>query len=199
MGGQIQNDMAGMNMGAMNVGTATGVGGVGGAGGNAFEQEVAQLLGVDAGALSGALRSGEGAAAEEIRALSADGEYSAADRQQVEANMIDRVVEQLGIDKNSLTNEQMMALTQLCRECLAGVESEVLGQNGLSAEQSLFAGNDNGAGLGGGNPFAAFGAQNPYELNQPFPFQGGMAVFGSNLNRPTVPNPMVVGDVRAAG
>lgn len=143
MGGQIQHDM-----GAMNVGGAGEVGGVGGAGGSAFEQEVAQLLGVDAGALSGALRSGEQAAAEEIAALSADGEYSAADRQQVEANMIDRVIDQLGIDRNSLTNEQMMALTNLCRECLAGVENQVLGQNGLSAEQSLFAGNDNLPGLG---------------------------------------------------
>lgn len=161
MAGQIQHDM-----GAMNVGTAGGVGGVGG---SAFEQEVAQLLGVDAGALSGALRSGEAAAAEEIRALSADGEYSAADRQQVEANMIDRVTEALGIDRNSLSNEQMMALTNLCRECLAGVESQVLGQNGLSAEQSLFTANDNtppvaGGGLGvfGIDPLAAY---NPFLID----------------------------------
>ena len=194
MGGQVQHDM-----GAMNVGGAGGAGGVGGAGGSAFEQEVAQLLGVDAGALSGALRSGEQAASEEIRALSADGEYSAADRQQVEANMIDRVVDQLGIDKNSLSNDQMMALTNLCRECLAGVESEVLGQNGLSAEQSLFAGNDNGIGAVGANPLAQYGAQNNFDLNQPFPFQGGLAILGNNVNVPTVPNPMIVGNVRAAG
>lgn len=133
MAGQIQHDMSTMNV---TPGIGNGVGNVGGS--SAFEQQVAQLLGVDAEELSGALRSAEQDAAAEIRALAADGEYSAADRQQVEANMIDRVLDTLGLDRNSLSNEQMMALTNLCRECLAGVENEVLGQNGLSAEQSLF-------------------------------------------------------------
>jgi hypothetical protein len=95
---------------------------------------VASKLGVSSGALQDATHKAEAEASVRIQQLAADGDYSSADKQQVEAEMMSDIQETLGL--SNLSDDQMMALAELCNKCLAALEKQVLGANGLSGAQT---------------------------------------------------------------
>ena len=107
----------------------------------------AQALGVDAGALTQAMHTAEAQAAGQMQAFMADGQLDDQEQRSLESTLMQGVQQQLGL--NNLTNEQMMALTNLCRACIDGMEKQAAAMNGVNLRQGSFAAGLNG-GLGGG-------------------------------------------------
>ncbi len=134
----------------MAIGTLGGLsGGMGAtaAGGNeSMEADfaaTARTLGVDTGALTQAMHTAEAQAAGQMQAYMADGQLDDREQRSLESTLMQSVQRQLGL--NNLTNEQMMALTNLCRACIDGMEKQAAAMNGVNLRQGSFA-----AGLNGG-------------------------------------------------
>lgn len=103
----------------------------------------ARTLGVEKDQLKGAVQEQEKKAAGLIKELANDADgYTDADKHRVESEMMDGIASSLGL--SDLSNEQMMALMELCKKCLADVEKEVLGANGVKSDKPQMTGtNDN--------------------------------------------------------
>jgi hypothetical protein len=106
----------------------------------------ARTLGVDTGALTQAMHTAEAQAAGQMQAYMADGQLDDREQRSLESTLMQSVQKQLGL--NNLTNEQMMALTNLCRACIDGMEKQAAAMNGVNLRQGSFAAGLNG-GLGG--------------------------------------------------
>jgi hypothetical protein len=137
----------------MAIGTLGGLGGglgTAATGGNqSMEADfaaTARTLGVDTGALTQAMHTAEAQAAGQMQAYMADGQLDDREQRSLESTLMQSVQKQLGL--NNLTNEQMMALTNLCRACIDGMEKQAAAMNGVNLRQGSFAAGLNG-GLGG--------------------------------------------------
>jgi hypothetical protein len=137
----------------MAIGTLGGLGGGLGttatSGNQSMEADfaaTARTLGVETGALTRAMHTAEAQAAGQMQAYMADGQLDDREQRSLESTLMQSVQKQLGL--NNLTNEQMMALTNLCRACIDGMEKQAAAMNGVNLRQGSFAAGLNG-GLGG--------------------------------------------------